>query len=143
MADYLYSMTFNDDFSGVVTRSYHIIAADFIAARVISDAMLLAATNLSTAGIQKDSLAEQGLPAVAAGAGSNIDVGATFQYDIGGGKRASLNFPAPLTSVINPDRSVDLADGLVVAWHAQFVAGNVLISDGEGVISVLRGTLDK
>jgi len=143
MADFLYTMTFYDAFAGVATRSYHITALDFIAARVVADAQLAAGAALSTAGIQKDSLAEITSIAGVVGASSNIDEGITFQYNIGGGKRASISFPAPLTTVVNSDRSVDLSNPLVTAWNAQYLAGNILVSDGEGVVSVVKGQLDK
>lgn len=140
---WFYGLTFNDPFSGVSTRSYELVAADFAAARLIADTVLLASTNLSTAGIVEERLTEKITLAGVAGGTSNVDEGLTFQFDLGGPKRASINFPSPVLTVVNSDRSVDLDNALVIAWTAPFLAGDILISDGEVVADIIKGQLDR
>lgn len=138
-----YSVTLLDPFAGKATRTYAVVAATFTAARVITDAFLLAIQNWTDLAVVEERLTEIDPIAAAAGANSNIDRGATMQFDLGAGKTASLNFPSPLVSTINPDRSVDLADPLVSAWTAPFIAGDLTLSDGDVAIGVIKGTLDK
>lgn len=138
-----YSLTVNDAFSGVATRTYNLVAADYASARIIADAVLAAAQNLSTAAVVKESLAEVDPIVAVPGGTSNVDEGLTWQFNLGGGKTASINFPSPVLSVVNSDRSVDLADPLVVALLTQYESGNITVSDGELVVSTLKGTLDR
>jgi len=140
---YLYSLTFNDGFAGVATRTYAINAATFVAARLVADNILSAAQNLTTAWVVKELLTEGDAVAGAAGATSNVDEGLTWQFDLGGGKRASINFPSPVLSVVNTDRSVDLLDPLVVALLDIYTNGDIFVSDGELVLSVIKGQLDR
>ncbi len=138
-----YSLQFNDAFNGVATRTFNINAADITAARVTANAILAAAVNLTTAWVVKESLTQVDAVAGAAGATSNIDEGLTWQFDLGGGKTASINFPSPVLSVVNTDRSVDLADALVVALISIYENGSIFVSDGELVLSTIKGQLDR
>jgi hypothetical protein len=143
MASYRYSLTFNDPFAGVSTRSYSLVAITFTAARLIADTVLAAVQGWTDLAVVKEELVESDAIVAVAGANSNVDRGATMQFDTGGGTTASINFPSPLVSTINPDRSVDLANGLVAAWTAPYLAGDITVSDGELVLAVIKGTLDR
>ena len=73
---------------------------------------------------------------------ANKDEGITISCDLGGGKTAALKIPTPVKSVINPDGTVDMTDVIITDLEATYVAGKVLISDGETVIAFLSGKLD-
>ncbi|WP_462273669.1 hypothetical protein [Methanohalophilus sp.] len=89
-------------------------------------------------------LAQDGYESLA-GAGSNVDVGATFSglLAAGNGKRASIKLPGITASFVDPDASVPIV-GDIAAWLAEFeTAGPMMLSDGETVETWVRGTLDK
>jgi hypothetical protein len=82
------------------------------------------------------------------GAGSNIDVGATFSGFLSGGdgKKGVLKMPGFPLAKVGPDGVIDVTDVDVAAYLDLF--GNppnnkFRISDGEYVTEWLRGTLDK
>jgi hypothetical protein len=82
------------------------------------------------------------------GAGSNIDVGATFQGELGGGdgKKGILRIPGFPLAKVGGDGSIDLEDADVAAYLDLFGTppnNKFRISDGEYVAAWLRGTLDK
>ncbi len=78
-------------------------------------------------------------------ASANVDEGATFVVSkVGSSKRANLKVPAPEQGVRNADGTIDVTDALVTDFIANFeAAGNFLISDGEQVLAVIAGRLDK
>ncbi len=144
MADFLQTLSFVDAYTRKTARTYFITATDFVAARVVSDLNLLAVQNLSIGAVVKDSLAEIDQIASAPAAGANVDTGGTFSMALATlGKSGSVSFPMINPSVVNGDGTINLADALVTAWTAQYVAGSILISDGEVVSAINSGTLDK
>ena len=140
---WLLSYTFQDPFNGVATRTYSLVAADYLAATTIAAAVLAAVQGWTDLAVVKQSLSEVTDIVASPGGNSNVDRGATMQFDLGASKTASINFPSPLVATINSDRSVDLANGLVAAWLAPFTAGDITVSDGELVVGTIKGTLDK
>lgn len=138
-----YSLSLRDNFNGIASRSFDIVAADYAAARVVADAILAASGNLSDAAISEERLTEVLPVASVAGPTSNVDVGITWSFDLGAGKTAAINFPSPVLTVVNPDRSVDLTDPLVVALMTLYENGSILVSDGEAVAGVIGGKLDR
>lgn len=137
------SLTLLDPFAGKATRGYDIVAADYAAARIVADAVLVAFQNWSDLGVVEVRLTEVDAVAGVAGPNSNVDRGATMQFDLGAGQTASLNFPSPIVSTINSDRSVKLAEAVVLAWTTLFTGGSLTLSDGDSTTSVIKGTLDK
>jgi len=140
---FIYSMTFNDAFNGVATRQFALVAADFAAAKLIADAILAAAQGLTTAAIVRDALSDTSEIVAIADVSSNVDGGLTWQFSTGPGRTGSINFPSPVMSVVNSDRSVDLADPLVAALMTIYTDGDITVSDGELVAFVIKGQLDK
>lgn len=143
MPDYRQSLSFKDAYGRATSRSYIITAVDFIAGKVIAAANLVAVQNLCNGGVVKEEFTETTIIAGVPGAGSNVDVGATFQFLLGGTKQASINFPMIIASVVDPDATIDLLDPAVAAWLLQYTNGDILVSDGETVVSTKSGTLDK
>ena len=143
MADFLQTLTFLDAYNTKTSRSYHITAADFAAARLIATNNLTTIQAIVLGAVIKETLAEQNFIGGVPGAGANVDTGATFTWDMGSGKTASTNLPMPVPAIINVDRSINLADANVLAWTANYTDGDILVSDGEVVQSVIHGELDK
>lgn len=81
--------------------------------------------------------------AFAGAATSNIDTGATFRVDLTAGGQAAHKIPGfPLAKVVTGG-SIPVDDSDVVAYFAQFEAGNPWrISDGESISAVVQGLLD-
>lgn len=79
-----------------------------------------------------------------ADAGANIDEGITLVASKDDNKQGVLKVPAPVNSVVNADGTVDLTDALVTAYVAEFQAGGEFtFSDGEKVVALISGRLDK
>jgi len=77
-------------------------------------------------------------------AGSNVDVGATFQVLTEAGKRAAHKVPGFPASLVGGLGAIDVTQGAVVAYFANFQdPQGCLLSDGEQVAEVLSGTLDR
>ena len=137
------TLTFKDAFNGKTTRTFYLSAADYTTARADADSNLTAIQAISLGGVIKDELTERTDVAGVPGAEANIDVDATFNWDLGAGKTSSTQLPMPVYSIINSDRTVDVTNVNVVAWTDGYTSGNILVSDGEVVQSVIGGTLDK
>lgn len=77
-------------------------------------------------------------------AGSNRDAGVTFSMRKTNNQNDVIKLPGPITSVIDPDGSIDLADAAVTAFIGNFLSGaDWTFSDGEQATSVISGQLDK
>jgi hypothetical protein len=79
----------------------------------------------------------------AVSAGANIDAGITLSCELTDGGKAPLRVPAPITSVVNPDGTVDITNVLVSDFVDNWISGNFLLSDGETVSALLSGKLDR
>jgi hypothetical protein len=76
--------------------------------------------------------------------GSNVDVGATMQLLLDSGKRAAFHLPGLPAAKVGAGGMIDPADEDVAAFFALFESGgDLLVSDGETVDSVIGGSLDK
>lgn len=140
---FIYSLTFLDAYTRKTTRTYELVATAYVDARAAADALLVDVQALTLGGVIRDQLSEVEDIATAPGAGSNVDVGVTIQMSLGGSKVASINFPMPIAAAINSDSSLNLTQTQVANFLANFTGGDVLVSDGEAVVSVLKGKLDK
>lgn len=140
---WIYTVSEQDAYNGKAARTFTLVAADYATARGIADNILAAFQNLSNAAVYEGKLSEVDTILSVADANSNIDEGITWQFNTGGSSTASINFPSPVKSVVNSDRSVDLADPLVAALLTIYTDGHITVSDGELVQFVIGGTLDK
>lgn len=145
MPIYDLSYTLRDAFQRKSTRSYQVTALDFVAAQVVVSTLMAAVANLTNAEILKTNLAENSPYTDTVTAGANIDAGLTVVWEIGGipGKQGVTKVPAPDITLFDAAGVLDLADARVTAYAAPFLAGDVLISDGEVVDAILNGRLDK
>jgi hypothetical protein len=83
--------------------------------------------------------------AFAAQAGSNRDVGATFQGLNTVGDAVVLKIPGIKAAKVGAQRAIDLADvdiAAVLAYYAT-AGGSFSLSDGDTVDSWVKGTLDR
>lgn len=138
-----FSITFKDLFNGTISRTFALASATQIDADTISAATLSAVQGLTDLAVVKTELVQFTNIVATAGANANIDRGMTSQFGLGGPKQASINFPSPVISVVNSDRTINQADGLVSALMALYLSGDLLVSDGEVVVDVLGAVLDK
>jgi len=81
----------------------------------------------------------------AAGAGSNIDAGATFAFNSTLPISPTVKVPDPVAAILDGQGGVDLTDALVIAWFANYNPGDVVtnISNPTQPTSIKSGTLDK
>jgi hypothetical protein len=75
--------------------------------------------------------------------GANRDEGVTFSVRTEDNEKAVIKVPGPINGMFNADGSVDLTDGGVAAFIANYLAGDVLVDDGEVVTELISGRLDK
>lgn len=143
----IYSLTYTlrDAFDRLSTRGAEITALDFPAAQAVQATLMTAVGNLTEAQILKTSLAEILPYTDSVTAGANIDAGLTVVWEIGGvpGKKGNTRIPAPDLSLFDANGVLDLADARVTAYAAPYLAGDILISDGEVVDAILSGRLDR
>ena len=142
MSSYIATLTYLDAYTRQRQRHYELVGIDFTAAAVNAAALLTAAQALTNGAVVKSIVSEVDLIVAVPGAGSNVDAGATFQFGIGPGKRASVKFPMPVPSVVDGQGNIVLTDALVAAFTGLYTGGNLLLSDGEAATDILRGTLD-
>jgi len=137
-----------DDFERYTTKRFELKTTD--PAQAVTDALvvapLLAAASdcgLVSGTVLIDIEATPTSPT----ANANLDAGATIQGRLAGtaGKFASLKIPAPLAAYVNSDGTIDLENVTLKAFLDKWIPATdlLLISDGEGVTSWLKGTLDR
>lgn len=81
---------------------------------------------------------------VAAGAGANVDAGATIHCRLNNGKGYAFKIPAIKPALVNADGSIDIAAAAITNFIAQFqVGGNYTVSEGNTVAAILYGELDR
>jgi len=143
MPEYGLSISYADAFERRGNLSRTIVALDNIAAMTLAGVVVGAMANIMDADILSYSVSTDVVYTDTVVAGANKDVGITLSCDLGGGKRAALKIPTPALSVVNGDGSVDMTDALITALESEYIAGNILISDGETVVRFISGKLDK
>jgi hypothetical protein len=139
------TVTLIDSFNSTVSKRYDMEATTLSQALTDMTALvadLEAVTDLGVVSVtfsQKDVSLES-----AAGADSNIDVGATFRVRLDNGKVAAHKVPGFPQSKVSSDRNIDVADADVAAYFANFeAAGAFKISETNVITAVLSGKLDK
>lgn len=82
--------------------------------------------------------------ASSAEATSNVDVGATFRCRLNNTKVAAHKVPGFPMAKVAPGGSIDVTDADVAAYFANFEsAGEFTVSEGNHIIELLSGQLDK
>lgn len=143
MAVFESTVSLQDDYGRPTTRSYRLNAADFAAAQTAMGTFITNLAAITGAEVVKYRIGAEVTVADAPTAGSNIDAGVTFSMQLADGGKGNVKVPAPLPAYLVAGGAVDLANIEVAAFLAHFTSGEFLISDGEVVTSVIKGTLDK
>lgn len=143
MANFPVTYTLQDDYGRVTTRSYLFVATDFAALITALGTFTTDLAAITELEILKYKASQEVTVSDAAVAGANVDTGVTFSMQLADSGKGTVKVPGPLPSYITGGGAVDLSDAAVAAFLAHFTSGEVLISDGEVVTSVIKGTLDK
>lgn len=142
----LVAVTLKDAFGRSTTKRFEAEAATVANAQTYTDALLAALALVSDLGHVK-AVFEVPLTItvpVAAVTGANVDVGATLHTTLASAKGYGLKIPSVKLSLIESDGRVDIADTDVVDYVAMFLSsGHWNVSDGEHIVSVVSGELDK
>lgn len=137
------SVGYIDSYTRRGNKRFQLDAIDFATALTNAGVFVTALEGAMGGDIESYKVAQETANADTPTAESNKDAGITISCDLGGGKRAALKIPTPETAYLNPDGTVDMANALITAVETEYVAGKVLISDGETVLDFLSGKLDK
>ncbi len=139
------SYTLEDAYNRKSTRQVEIEAVDYTTARAAGSAFLTDLAALTEAKILKSSVGQIVPYTDTVDAGANMDAGVTFVWEIGGvpGKLGNTKVPAPVLTIFDVNGNADLTDAIVTAYAANFLGGDIVISDGEAVDALKSGKLDR
>lgn len=143
MPIYAMALTYVDAYQRRGTKRYELDTVDFAGALARAATLATALGNLMEADILKYTVGQEIPYTDTVVAGANRDEGITLSADLGAGKTAAIKIPTPVNTVINPDGTVDITDGLITALETEYLSTEVLVSDGEVVLDFLSGKLDK
>lgn len=140
MADFLFTVTYEDELNGTTSKAFAGSFADFATARTAAVAFLADLQAATTAHIAKWTLAEVNTVAGSPAVGSRVfeRVSATVALD-GKAQRANLQFPAPDGSIMSGNA---LASGSAnwLALVANLATGaGWFISDGDTYALTVAG----
>ena len=134
-----------DEEQRVTNREVLFIVADEAALIVAADAHAVDLQAMMKAGIQsytyRRTVDVSNVPA----AGSNIDAGATFRFNAPLPISPTVKVPDPVDAIKDGQGGIDLANGLVTAWFANYNPGDAVvnITNPTQPTSMAKGTLDK
>lgn len=143
MPTYNVSLKLRDAYKRRATLRRQVDAVDFTIAGTKAGALASAMANLMEAEILAYSVGQDTDYSDTVDTGANLDEGITITCDLGAGKTAPLKIPSPVNGVLNADGTVDMTDVLITSLESQYIAGDVLISDGEVALGFLSGKLDR
>jgi hypothetical protein len=142
----LLTFTLIDDYGRTTTKRYGTSVATVALAQTAADALLVDMALVSDLGhVKIDAIFPLAVTVpVAAGSGSNVDVGATLHTILESDKGYALKIPAIKATLLNADGSVDIADAAITDFVANFQTGlTMTVSDGEQIATIRSGELDK
>lgn len=120
------------------------VGAEYLIAQGFATTLLAALGNLSEAQILYYNLGREVTYAGTLDSGANKDEGITLLARKLDNKIGDLKVPAPVNSVLNPDGTVNILDGLITAYANHFiVGGGFTFSDGENMAELVKGRLDE
>lgn len=143
MPEFQLSLSYIDAYKRRGTKGFVLSAVDYPTALTNAGTFVGELANAMMANILKYSVATEVVYSDTLDPLANKDEGVTISCDLGGGKTAALKIPTPVKTYVNADGTVDLTDAIITALESTYIAGEVLISDGEVVIDFLSGKLDK
>jgi hypothetical protein len=139
------TVTLIDSLNSTVTKRLECEATTLAQAAIDMNALLTDLKAITDLGIVSVTYTEKDeTEAVAAGAGSSIDAGATFRLRLTDSSVAVHKVPGFPISKVGSDRNINVSDADVVSYFDNFLAaGAFTLSDGEVIESVLSGKFDK
>jgi len=151
MTVFTLNVTMQDSKSRVTRKAYKTedisgldVGAEYLTAQGFVTTLLTALGNLTGAQILYYNLGREVTYTDTPDAESNIDEGMTASARKLNNKLTTLKVAAPLDSIFNPDGTLDILDGLVTAYTNHFITGGgFTVSDGENIVVLVSGKLDK
>jgi len=143
MAIFPATISMVDAYGRALTKRVDISAADYATALTNAASFVDDLQAITEAEVLYYSVATKVVYAGTLTAGANRDEGATFSVRTTDNEKAVVKVPAPMNAIFQSDGSVDLSNALVTALFANYLGALVLVDDGETVISLISGRLDK
>lgn len=142
MANFKLQIKLRDAFKRTTRRSFDVQATDEPTAMTNAAAFISDYASYTEAEVLEYSIKDSVVYTDTVDAGANKDEGITFSLETVSGKTAPVKIPAPIKNDLDANGNVDLAGTATSALMSHFLSGFVLVSDGETVAQVLKGTLD-
>jgi hypothetical protein len=140
----LISVTYVDGYGRTTTRRVGTESTTLAAAAEDAAALIAAMADVSDLGTVKFSVEETTASEAAAGEGSNLDVGATLTVTLSNTKKYPFRIPGIMAEKLNADGSVKVDDADIATLLALFgEEAHLRVSEGDFIVNVLHGTLDK
>jgi hypothetical protein len=143
MAIFPVSFALVDAYGRPAPKRFDVNAADHAAAMTAAGALATDLAGITELRILSYVVGERVTYNDTVDAGANRDEGVTLSVRTADNEKAVIKVPGPVNAIFNPDGSVDLTDGAVTAFIANYLAGTVLVDDGETVTELISGRLDK
>jgi len=143
MPIYPLSVSLEDAYGRLLSKRYDVFAADYATALTAAGDFMTDLALITEARILSYTLATKVVYTDSVTAGANRDEGVTFSVRTEDNEKAIIKVPAPENGILNSDGSVDLVDAGVSAFLANYLAGAILVDDGETVTEVISGRLDE
>ena len=145
MPEYQITYSLVDSMGRPGKKSYDTVStmADHVAAVAAANAHAILLDDVSEMQILSHTVSLRTVYTDSVDSGANKDEGATLTVRKTDNQNATHHIPAPVQSIRLADGTADLTDAALIAYFANFqVGGNLRLSDGEAISSVVRGTID-
>lgn len=143
MAIYPMAVSMIDAYNRPVNKRFDVSAADYAAALVVAGNFASDLADITECRILSYTVATRVTYSDVVTAGANRDEGVTLSVRTADNEKAVIKVPGPINDIFQADGSVDLTDGAVTAFIANYLSGSVLVDDGEVVTELISGRLDK
>lgn len=143
MPSYPCNISLVDAYGRAITKQVEISAADYATALTNASDFMDDLQAITEAEVLYYSVATKVVYSGTLTAGANRDEGATLSVRTTDNEKAVIKIPAPMNAIFNTDGTVNTANALVTALMANYTGAKVLVDDGETVIALLGGKLDK
>jgi len=144
MALFHVGFTLKDAYGRTTRRSFQMDDLNLAAAQVNVALWATAYQDITKLQLVESRLTEVLTYAGAPQAGANIDEGATFRAALDTpNKYASVQVPGIIDAARLSQGVIDMDETNVVAWKAFYSSGLITASDGETVVAIESGMLDK
>ena len=138
MPDYRLTLVFVDELNGETSKTYSATFADYATAAAAAAAMKTDAQALSDAAIIEMQLSEVTTYGTSPVAGSRVFERISATMDLGSGKKANHQFPAPKAGAFSGN-ALNPAASIWTAYTENLESGAWAISDGEHIVDTISG----